>query len=146
MTALKKKKHTLLFDQTYEFDLLGICSHHSDYRLVWAINNALNLRLQKCEADHPLINKKGETVSTHVTYMFEDTEDRLEYILIKNKGEGKNYLVPEKQSIDYFLILNNNVAIDPAVLAQKLKKVGSILGVFSFDVAELSSVENLIFY
>ena len=51
-------KHKLLLEDDYDFDLIGICSSHSDYRLVWGINNAIGTRLAK-EEDFSILEKKN---------------------------------------------------------------------------------------
>lgn len=140
----RKKKYTLTFEQSYDFDMIGVCSHHSDYRLAWGMNEIIGLHLTKCEEEYVLTNKKGDEVSRHSMYEFIDEENRLEYYLIKNKHNGK-FLIPEKPSIDYFLFLNNNVAVDLDELATTLKNVSSILGVYPFDPEELESTGNLVF-
>lgn len=140
----RKKKHTLTFEQAYDFDMIGVCSHHSDYRLAWGINNAVNLKLTKCDEEYVVTNKKGEKISSHSMYEFLDEENRLEYYLIRNKENGK-FLIPEKPSIDYFLFLNNNVAIELEEIVFELKKVSSILGVYPFDPEEIESTGNLVF-
>lgn len=140
----RKKKHTLTFDQDFDFDMIGVCSHHSDYRLVWGINDVVGLRLTKCEENYIVTNKKGEELSAHSMYEFIDEDNRLEYYLIKNKNNGK-YLIPEKPSIDYFLFLNNNFAVELEDITASLKKVNSILGVYPFDPEEIESAGNLVF-
>ena len=39
----KKKKHTLEFDVDYDYDMIGISSPNNDYRIVWAMNELLNI-------------------------------------------------------------------------------------------------------
>lgn len=140
----KQKKHTLTFEQTFDFDMIGICSHHSDYRLAWGINQCLTIQLSRCEENYIVTNKKGEAVSSHSMYEFADEENRLDYFLVKNKMHG-NYLIPEKPSIDFFLFLCDNIAIDIDQLTKQLKVVSSILGVYPFEPEEISSAEYLVF-
>lgn len=140
----KQKKYTLTFEQEFDFDMVGLCSHHSDYRLAWGINECLTIQLSRCEEDYIITNKKGETVSSHSMYEFADEENRLDYFLVKNKIHG-NYLIPEKPSIDYFLFLCDNSAVDIEQLTKQLKEVKSILGVFPFDPEEIDSAEYLVF-
>ena len=68
----KKKKHTLTFDQEFDFDMIGVCSHHSDYRLVWNINAKIGLQLAKSHEDYSIMNKKGEVVSNYSMYEYRD--------------------------------------------------------------------------
>lgn len=140
----KKKKYTLELEPEFDFDMIGICSHHSDYRLAWGINEHLGLHLTKCEDNFEMMNKKGDIVSSHSMYSFHDEEDRIDYYLIKNMNQGK-YAVPENTSIDYFLFMYNNHALDPSDIIGKLKEVKSILGAYSFDPEEISSAENFVF-
>lgn len=140
----KQKKYTLTFEQTFDFDMVGICSHHSDYRLAWGINQCLSIQLCRCEEDYIVTNKKGEAVSSHSMYEFADEENRLDYFLVKNKTLG-NYLIPEKPSIDFFLFLCDNTVIEMNDLTKQLKSVSSILGVYPFDPEEIDSAEYLVF-
>ena len=112
--------------------------------MAWGINECLTIRLSRCEEDYIVTNKKGEAVSSHSMYEFADEENRLDYFLVKNKMHG-NYLIPEKPSIDYFLFLCDNCAIDISELTKQLKVVKSILGVYPFEPEEIDSAEYLVF-
>lgn len=140
----KPKKHILTFEQAYDFDLIGICTHHNDYRLAWSINDRLKLRLQKAAENYIVVNKKGEKMSEHSYYEYADEETHIQYYLIKNKGQGK-FLIPEKPSIDYFLFLYENHLLEPDDLLFELKEIPSVLGGFTFDPEELGSTENIVF-
>lgn len=140
----KKKKHILSFEDEIDFEMIGICSHHSDYRLVWGINDKIKSKFIKSDEDFINTNRKGETISEHSMYTFNDDENRLEYYLIKNKSQGK-MLIPEKAAIDYFLFLCNNSVIEIDDLLKDLKKVESVLAAYSFDTSEIPSAENIVF-
>ena len=62
-------KLTLDFYQDFDFDLIGICSHVKDYRLVWALNNYLGYDFAK--GDNYDLNLKGEKQS-HSFYEYVD--------------------------------------------------------------------------
>ncbi len=140
----KLKKHILTFQQSYDFDMIGICSHHNDYRLAWSINDTLKIMLSKAEQEYVVVNKKGVKQSEHSLYEFKDEENLIEYYMVKNKVNGK-YLIPEKPLIDYFIFLVENHLFDPFHFAQKLKDVSSVLGTFVFDPEEFESTENIVF-
>ena len=61
----KQRKYTLSVDYEYNYEMIGICSHHNDYRLVWGINNVLDLSLEKADEDFIVVNKKGQNLSNH---------------------------------------------------------------------------------
>jgi hypothetical protein len=130
----KPKKHILAFDQAYDFEMIGICSHHNDYRLAWGLNEKIDIQLIKVEEDYVVSSKKGLKLSNHL----------IEYYLIKNKNQGK-FLIPEKPSIDYFLFLFENHVWEVEDLVSELRDIPSVLGVFIFDPEELDSTENLVF-
>ena len=137
-------KHLLTLESDYDYDLIGICSHPSDYRLCWSLNEALKLELQKAEEDFSVSNKKGLKVSSHSFYEYIESTELTEYYLIKNKSEGK-LLIPEKQQIDYFLVIRENTSVDIDNLLTQIKSISTILTALIFDPEELKSAEKLIF-
>jgi hypothetical protein len=137
-------KHTLSFENEYEYELLGICSHVSDYKLVWNINEKLNIHLEKALDMFEVNSKKGNVVSSHPYYFMIDEENRLEMYLIKNKHEGK-FLIPEKQQIDYFLFVCNNYLYDLNEMNEKLREIECILASFDFDPQDFQSTQLIVF-
>ena len=136
-------KHKLFLEEDYAFELIGICSSHPDYRLCWGINKALAIALNKAE-DYSVYGKKsGEHL--HSFYEYYDEEEHIEYYLLKNVSNNYQYLVPEKDQVDYFLILKNNYVKDINDTLIQLKSIDSILTAFIFDPSELKSRGNLIF-
>jgi hypothetical protein len=140
----KSKKHILSLDNDYEYEMIGICSHHNDYRLVWGINDVLELHLSKAHEDFIVVNKKGTFLSQHSLYEYKDEDNLLEYYLIKNKHFGK-FLIHEKPTIDYFLFIYGIDYEDLESISQKLKQLQSVLAIFSLDPMEIESTENLVF-
>lgn len=139
----KRKKHILTLEDDPEFDLVGICSHHSDYRLAWSMNESLGFHLCKCD-DYEATDKKGNPSSEHSMYSYEDEEDRVTYYLIKNKSQG-HHLIPENPTIDYFLFLYNNFAVETDELVRRLKAVPSILAAYALAPEDVPSAEHIIF-
>ena len=136
-------KHKLLFEEEYDFQLIGICSSHSDYRLCWGINNGLEIQLEK-GTDYSVVEKKdGEHL--HSYYEYYDEEEHIEYYLIKNVSNNFQRLIPEKDQIDYFLVIKNNFVREINDILIRLKEIESILTAFIFDPSELKSKGNLVF-
>ena len=136
-------KHKLVWEDDYDFDLIGICSSNSDYRLCWGINKALETNLARAE-DYTLTSKKeGEYFFSFYEFLNDDTGE--EVYLVKNQSYNFKKLIPEQDKIDYFLIVKNNYSYEISDLLAKLKNIESILTAFSFDVDELKSKANLIF-
>lgn len=143
---VKQKKHLLEFESEIDYDVVGICSHHNDYRLAWSINSQMGFHLE--QSTEPFIithSKKGVvTHQPHSMFEYYEEENRVHFYLIKNKEAGK-LLIPEKPTIDYFLFIHKNSIVDLKLLADNLRKVNSILAVFNLDVDLLPSTEYIIF-
>tara|TARA_B110000285_G_scaffold142462_1_gene159243 strand:- start:24 stop:452 length:429 start_codon:yes stop_codon:yes gene_type:complete len=138
----KKIKHILIDEADLDFDMIGICSHHNDYRLAWSINEHIGIQLKKAKS-YIVTNKKGTLTTHHSRYEFEDEDNRLMYYMIKNKHQGQ-YLIPEKATIDFFLFLCENCAVDLDGLISKLKTTPCVLGAYSFYPDEIESAQNLV--
>jgi hypothetical protein len=124
--------------------MIGVCSHHNDYRLVWSINNELNLSLAKSDEDFVVVNKKGVNVSRHPFYEFEEEDTMVQFFLIKNKRDSK-FLVPEKVEFDYFIFICEDNFDDHSDFLEQIRQVGSVLTAVEFNPMEISSTENLVF-
>ncbi|HTO37256.1 MAG TPA: IPExxxVDY family protein [Brumimicrobium sp.] len=135
-------KFTLILEDDYNFDLLGLCSHQRDYRVCWAVNKQLGLNLEKSDEPFMVSNKKGEILSTHSLYVYHDEE--LSYYFIQNKGE-RGYLVPERAQIDYFLVMRESGIMDLQTLVQELKEISEIQAAYIIEIKELKSVNRFIF-
>jgi len=137
-------KYKLALEEDFDFDLIGICSSHSDYRLCWGINT--NLKIDLCRGeDYYLRNKKdGEYYFSF--YEFIDEETHQEYYLIKNLSfDNYKRLIPEQDQIDYFMVIKNNYDINYSEFLDRLKQIDCILTAFQFDVEHLKSKTNLVF-
>lgn len=137
-------KHTLLIEAEYDYQLIGIASHHVDYRLCWAINEGIGINLAKASEPFMVSGKKGNVVSEHSLFEYFDEDNLTEFYLIKNKNLTK-FLIPEKPQIDYFLVIRENFSIEIDEFLIKLKSISSILTAFEFDPTEFKSSEHLIF-
>ena len=136
-------KHKLTLEEDFDFELVGICSNHADYRLCWAINKALGLGLSRAE-DYEVVSKK-EGQHLYSFYEYFDEDDHIEYTLIKNISDNYRPLIPEKEQIDYFLVIKNNAVRDIEDMLSRLKGLESVLTAFIFDPDDLKSKANLIF-
>lgn len=136
-------KHKLVFEEDYSFDLIGICSSNADYRLCWGINKALSIELKKDEDLSIHIKKEGDHL--HSFYSYYDDFEHIEYYLIKNISNNYKKLIPEKDQIDYFLLMKNNYTLEINDILTSLKRIDSILTAFVFDPNELKSKSNLVF-
>lgn len=140
----KIKKHIIEFEPDYEYEMIGLCSHHSDYRIVWELNEELEFQFIKNQELFKSWNSKGVLLSEHPYYLFNDQENYISFFLITNK-HGNEFLIPEKKQIDYFIFIINNQIYPLQQLVTKLKNLNTIIAAYSFDPLEFNSTKNLVF-
>lgn len=134
-------KYLLIDDFEYNFKLIGIGSHAQDYRLSWAINQALGIHLVK-DLEVELI-KKGKQIRFNCS-SFLDEETEKEYRLIANKNKME-FLIPEQRQVDFFFHLYDINQFELKEILKKLKRINIILICFEINVANLKSKQNLVF-
>ena len=133
-------------DDTYEYDflLIGISCHEKDYRISWALNQALSLDLVREKEDLEVFLNKTNEVSLHSIYTFKNKETHNEFFLLNNRSSS-GLLIPEQPMADYLLIIKENFDFPIDLLLKKIKKINFILTAFNMPVEQLKSKENLIF-
>ena len=136
-------KYKLEWDEDYDFDLIGICSNHAEYRLTWALNKLLGIELQK-EEDY-IVGHKKDGDYRFSFYSYYDQETHVSYYLLRNVSDTFKRLIPEKDQIDFFLILKDNVEIEPSDVVESIKPSETVQTAFVFNVEELKSKDNLVF-
>ncbi len=130
----------------YDFTLLSIVSSVRSHKLVWEINERLEIRLKKYE-DILFDFKDGSGMSIS-NYLFETehtTVELFENRAVEVKGINKPYLLPELKEYDYFFKFGGNsdlFVLDD--LLEDMKSVSSIQYVTEQEVGELTSRDNLI--
>ena len=137
------KKMRLVVEYEYEFELLGIITSVKFYKLAWAINQKLGIRLVK-QADYTLEVKGGGTAAFG-NYLFESDYSYFE--LYKNRAmEGENaYLVPEFQHFDYLVKIDaQSQSFAKEEILKELKEVSWIEYIAAIEVKKLKSKDNFL--
>ncbi|MCE3295723.1 MAG: hypothetical protein K0R65_1437 [Crocinitomicaceae bacterium] len=140
----KITRHHLEFENEIDYELIGICSHVGDYRLVWNLNESLDLKLEKSPELFVITGKKGQAVSEHPFYVMHHEQERWSLYLIKNKSEGK-FLIPEKQQIDYFLFICNNYTLETDRWVEQLREIPNVVAAYGFDPEDFASAQQIVF-
>jgi len=112
--------------------------------LTWSINQILDIRLEK-EPDLSVHDKKNKRDDLYSFYGFYDENEHIEYYLIKNISNHYKLFIPEKDQVDYFLVIKNHGDFLSDDFLKKLKSSESILTAFQFEPEDLKSKTNLIF-
>lgn len=141
------KKSKLLFETTFDFDLLGLVAPLKDYKLAWLINATLGIRLKKTEDYHlEFLNQPDLIISQ---FMLKKEHGFIQ--LLKNKsypvGGRSSYLIPELQSMDYFLLCQDFTdEVDLNTYIDGLSNARGIHSIVKIDTNKLKSKENLLTY
>ncbi len=135
-------KQQLNIEYDYDFLLLGLVCQAKDYRLCFEVNKKLGVEFNKIDNTEIFLNKQNDA-SYFSTYLYEN-EDEISFYIIFNRGT-KNYLIPEQNKIDYFIVVKGPFRMEQKKeLLSKLKEIKLILGVYELDVKKLKSKENFI--
>lgn len=139
--VMPKKIIKFNISNNFDFLLLALVCSVKDYRLCFELNTQLKINLKR-QADIELILDKQKNKSFFSNYYC--LQDEEQYHVISNKGSNGSF-IPEKKTIDYFLLIKNLSAkknIDH--LISNLKKIEIISGVYEMDPNELKSGENFL--
>lgn len=139
-------KLTLDFEFEFDFQLLGISCHQSDYRLAWIINDLLGIDLERQDDIDLILGKHKDENGLFSYYHYDNEENYTTINLISNRSE-KGSFCGELKQLDFFLQLwlpdsdDENINI----FSKKLKASPHILAAIEIDVDTLKSKHNFIF-
>ena len=137
------KKQKLFLDGSVECDyyLIGICSHLSDYRLIWSLNSLLGTKLSKRIELFNFYDFKKKKEKEFPIYYYEDVLDYSSYYVIKNNF-GPNTLITEAPNIDFLFFVQNHLNVKLyKELFEKIKKCKDVLGLFELSPQEFASTQ-----
>ncbi len=123
-----------------DFEVLGLFSGLSDYRLCWFINHALGINLSRT-TDIALTPFKCNATELFPFFIHKDKELKVNYYLLNIRKDQK-VLLPEPKKLDYLLLLKAKefrVGIDD--IAAKLRRIPQIATAVWFK--ETNKVKNL---
>ena len=160
-------KHTLTIEYDYDFVLIGISSYEKDYRICWALNQVLGLGLTKKDSLE-IKSKKQDTPSFFSLFNYENEDEFIEYSVIANLSEHKQFvskehslfdkvaqesketengiLIPEHKQMNYFFVVRGEIDDDKVEeTIKKIKEIDIVITAMQIDAKELKSKKNLIF-
>ncbi|MFC2086178.1 IPExxxVDY family protein [Bacteroidota bacterium] len=140
----KKRNHKLYVDLKYDFKLIGIASHEIDYKLIWAVNQALDMNFVRQE-NLIVYNKKLDTEQSFSLYNAEDENNQIIFNFISNRCEN-GFLAEEINTFDYFLQIIGEISNDyRKEIIKKLKSITKVLTAIKIDPNCLVSKQKLVF-
>jgi len=140
----KKKVHKLQNFYPEDFQIVCIASHQNDYRLSWALNEKLNLGLQK-DQDLTVEDKKYDSIQQFTKYSYEDHTQTIRYYLITNKN-SEGFLLPDMKNIDYLLKIEGDMNDDVvSSLIKTIRKIDFVIIAFRLENLREKDKKKLIF-
>lgn len=141
---LKPKSHKFTLTEDTQFDVLGLSTAFSDYRLAWELNSSRDMRITLHDEQLEIYDSKTKETSFFRVYHFFDEENLTKYYIIKNKQNFK-FLLPEKPAIDYFLLVRDNFIFEMNDFTNQLREINGIVAVFKIANSEFELAEHLTF-
>lgn len=165
-------KYTLENNFDFGFILFEIVCHESEYRICSTINRALGIDLGR-DKSLELKNKKQQDLLIFSVFTYTDESTGNIYHLLNNlssnavrsvsaakntaqaslfddtpdeHSQQKGRLIPEKEDVDFFLLLNGDFSdADIASVKANLEKDNVIINIKEIDPESLASKNNLLF-
>ena len=153
--------HALDLNDFHEekYSLLGIHTTLEDYKLAYLLNHHLKIRFNKASFNLDFENEKSN--ASFSIYTYENSIYDSEWYLIANsekkenkvQEEGlllsteiKNYLIPEKKNIDFFIKIVEDIRLENVQnLVNKIKNINQVITAYTIDTNTLKSKDILIF-
>ncbi len=155
--------HKLLVDdfEDLNYSLLAVHCEMDDYRLAYFLNQSLETRLARTREDLDFVT----SLASFSVFEWINPQLQTNWHLIKNsclveevaisqglfsetnqKSWVSHSLLPEHQSVDYLLKINNGGGvINEKQILNKIQKITNVSTAYSLDISQLKSKEHLIF-
>jgi hypothetical protein len=140
----RKKTIRLHLDEDIKFILFGISSHENDYRLVWAINNQLNMQFSRTE-NLVIHQSKLKRDLEFSRYVYTDEDKYLKYCLISNRCPD-GFLFPELKNLDFLIKIvgeSNEALVRKAAIL--FRKIDIVSAIYKIEPQSLKDIEKINF-
>jgi hypothetical protein len=141
--AQKKQTLRLKIENKPNYRLIGISSHENDYRLVWAINNQMNIQFTRTE---DLIVRKHQTKEDlrFSRYFYYDEERYQKYYLLSNRCPD-GFLFPEIKNFDFLMQISGETTdMEIQKINRHLKRVEVISASYILDSEKLKGINEIL--
>lgn len=141
------KKIKFVVEHHYDFELLGLVAPQKDYKMAWALNHYMGMKLVK--SDDFVLDFIESPKMEISRYMEEKDHGFVQLLKNKSLSPSSNgaYLVPELRIMDYFLLLQDHTfQLDIIAYIERLSQIDLIQNVVKLDVSKIKSKENLLTY
>jgi hypothetical protein len=136
------KKLSVKIDFSSEYTLIGISCHLKDYRLTFFLNKQLNIHLKRID-DFTQAGPDKANLSYSV-YFYHCPDTKNNFCLITNfHADGK--LIPTLGSIDFFLLLENEISSERKKdLITSIKTIPNLLTAYEIELSKVKNIHPLL--
>ena len=140
------KSNKLVIEYEYDFKVFAITSSSKEFKLAWAFNELLHVKLAK-QADIEFQFLKGSRFLIS-NFLFES--EYSSFRLLKNKAVefenvSKPFLLPELKHFDYFLRLEGEFSDEYLIQIELIiRDLNSVQHVELLELSTINSKENLL--
>ena len=136
------KKLSAKIDFSAEYTLIGISCHLKDYRLTFFLNKQLDIKL--CRIDDFMQADPDKADLNYSVYFYHCPETKNNYCLITNHhSDGK--LIPSLRSIDYFLLIQNEISTtSKKEMLTAIKTIPNLLTAYEIALSKVKNIHNLL--
>ncbi len=136
------KKLSAKIDFSSEYTLIGISCHLKDYRLTFFLNKQLNFHLRRID-DFTQAGPDNVDLNYSV-YFYHCPDTKNNFCLITNhQSEGK--LIPSLGSIDYFLLVQNEISKERKKdLITSIKTIPNLLTAYEIELSKVKNIHQLL--
>ena len=139
-------KSTLILKSGMEknYVLIGIACHLKEYRLCWALNEKLGLKLKRIEDLMVSPEGKRKEENRHPVFHYEEMKRDEQYFLVGNHGPSGE-LIEKKIHADY-LIFIKDIAVKggASLLISEIKKIEHVLTAFKIPLQKDTSLGQVL--
>jgi len=140
----KIKKHKLDIGFEANFKLFGISSHEVDYKLIWQINQAIDVEFARID-NLVVYNNKLDTDQEFSLFEAEDARKQLQFYFISNRCDN-GFLIKEVSNFDYFIKITGEITQDEKKrLIKAIRSIDAVNATLKLDPNCLISRDKLVF-
>ena len=136
---MKTQKKTTIDSIANQIKVIGIVFDDTDYKLCWAINKELNLKLVHSKNINFKFSGKSEMVNYSI-FSYTDEQDK-NYTLISNKFEGNSF-VEKYKNFDFLFTFNSE--LEKMDNLDCLKKIADVRVVSKLEITPLAPFLDLL--
>jgi hypothetical protein len=137
-----KKKHSLSFSRSHDYEINGIISDASDIKLCFQLNHDFQFQLKR---DRDLVSGTASKAKVFPFFSYYDKTHRTHWYLIANRNQYGDLMIQSLKHIPFFLI---NTELPPVFdhlsFLRKLKQSKEVRMIVPLSNMSIKGISNLL--